>query len=210
MWRKPCLENSCRLLYASTCCVYGNNGCGISNELSPAAPTELYAETKLTGEQRIVEIGGDYTIMRLATFYGPGMRKSLSTFKFMELIATRNEIPIHGDGKQTRCYTHVDDVASGILLVLEAGERLSGKIINIADRTPYTVNQLIAIIEKQFGAQANKKFVDDRDGQIKSSVIDNSLLVSLGWRPAFTLESGLADCMSAVIDQIDEANLAGR
>jgi nucleoside-diphosphate-sugar epimerase len=205
-----CRANDCRLLYASTCCVYGNNNCSISNESSPVVPTELYAKTKLTGEQRIAEIGGNYTIMRLATFYGPGMRSSLATYRFIEHMALGKEIQVHGDGEQTRCYTHVDDVARGIMLVLEAGADLSGKVINIADQTAYSVNELIAIIEEQFGDVAKKRFVTDRDGQIRSSVIDNSLLVSLGWKPSFSLVDGLASCMSSVIGEVEEAKLAGR
>ncbi|MBB1441494.1 NAD-dependent epimerase/dehydratase family protein, partial [Shewanella sp. SG41-4] len=189
-----CLKTKTRLLYASTCCAYGNNNQEISDEDSPVSPTELYAETKLQGEKVIENVGGEYSLLRLATFYGPNMRPSLATSIFLRKILLGQEIEIHGDGKQTRCYTHVDDIASGIRIVLESVN--TPKIINISDDTAYSVNDLVKIISKVTGKHPKVKYVNDRAGQIWSSSIKSMRMKQLGWQPKWNLMSGLTDCMN--------------
>ncbi len=160
---KACLQTGTRLLYASTCCAYGNNNMKTSNEDSPVFPTELYAETKLQGEKVIEQVGCKHNILRLATFYGPKMRDSLATSVFIKKTLAEQVIEIHGDGTQTRCYTHVDDIACGIRIILES--KNAPKLVNISDETPYSVNQLVDIISEISGKKPIVKYVDDRDGQ---------------------------------------------
>jgi len=191
---QACVKKGVRLLYASTCCAYGNNSVDVSDETSPVYPTELYAETKLMGEKVIEQSGCQYNLLRLATFYGPMMRKSLATSKFLEKTISGESIEIHGDGCQTRCYTHVDDVASGICIV--ALNKNAPKIINISDSRPYSVNELVNIVSKITGKSTNIYHVEDRKGQIRSSVINSDLLKSLGWRPIWSLHDGLMDCFT--------------
>lgn len=189
-----CFQTKTRLLYASTCCAYGNNNQEISDEDSPVSPTELYAETKLQGEKVIENVGGEYSLLRLATFYGPNMRSSLATSIFLRKILSGQEIEIHGDGKQTRCYTHVDDIASAIRIVLESVN--TPKIINISDDTAYSVNDLVKIISKVTGKHPKVKYVNDRAGQIWTSSIKSLRIRHLGWQPKWNLMSGLTDCMN--------------
>lgn len=191
---KACFDNNVRLLYASTCCAYGNNGVAVSDESSPLVPTELYAKTKLMGEKVIEQSGCNYRLLRLATFYGPEMRKSLATSVFLEKTIAGVDIEIHGDGKQTRCYTHVDDIALGIRIVADNKE--CPKIINISDNTPYSVNELVAIVSSIVGRRSKAVYVKDRIGQITSSSINSDLLKSLGWMPVWTLYKGLSDCFN--------------
>ena len=122
------------------------------------------------------------------------MRKSLATSVFLEKNISGQIIAIHGDGKQTRCYTHVDDIASGICIV--AGSINVPKIINISDDIPYSVNDLIIVINDITGLKSNVKYVEDRAGQIRSSRINSNLLKSLGWNPNWSLATGLADCFN--------------
>lgn len=191
---KACFDNNVRLLYASTCCAYGNNGVAVSNELSPLVPTELYARTKLMGEKVIEQSGCDYRLLRLATFYGPKMRKSLATSIFLEKTIAGEDIEIHGDGEQTRCYTHVDDIALGIRIVADNNE--CPKIINVSDNVPYSVNELVAIISSIVGRRSKVAYVKDRIGQINSSTINSDLLKKLGWKPVWSLHQGLSDCFN--------------
>ena len=189
-----CSQLGVRLLYASTCCAYGNNGVEISDESSPVLPTELYAETKLMGEKVIEQSGCNYNLLRLATFYGPLMRESLATSIFLDKIISDQKIEIHGNGTQTRCYTHVDDIAQGIRIVAE--NENASKVINISDDVPYSVNELVNIISEITGIKPNISHVEDRIGQIRSSIINSNLLKELGWKPQWDLHTGLTDCFN--------------
>lgn len=192
--------NNCnvRMLFASTCCAYGNNGLDISDELSPTAPTEVYAKTKIDGEAIILESDKTcqlrHAILRLATFYGPGMRGALATARFLNAATTGGVISIHGTGEQTRCFSHVHDIAEGIRVVISA-RNFSG-VVNVADDRECSVNELVRIV-MDVAKVCTVRYENDRDGQIKRSKICNRRLRelgNLGWRPTVSLEDGLRDC----------------
>ena len=187
-----CDEFAVRLLYASTCCAYGNNGVDVSMETSPVAPTEHYARTKLEGENHVLNSKSDHVIMRIATFYGPGMRESLATAVFLRSAMDKKDINIHGSGEQTRCFTHVYDISSGIVCAMEDGD-FKG-IVNISDDTEISVNELADIAIEISGNDIEVIHRPEREGQIFRSSIDNSLLRGMGWKPAWTLKDGLREC----------------
>ncbi len=184
-----CQQYNVRLLYASTACVYGNNGYAISDETAPAMPTEIYAQTKLQGEKIVQTSCCDYVILRLATFYGIGMRPSLAIHKFVTQNLAGTPIDIHGDGKQTRCYTHVEDVARAMIIALQ--HKNIPKILNIASSDSHSVNNIITIIEQITGKKSITHFADDRQGQIYHSAIDSSAIKKLGWQTQWSLQQGL-------------------
>ena len=198
-----CDQVGIRFLLASTCCVYGNNGISENFEDSPVAPTEIYASTKYEAEQivlsssRIHEL--HHVVMRLATFYGPGMRDSLATSVFLKSAAKKDPIFIHGTGNQTRCFTHVHDIAEGIRVIIST-RNFSG-IVNVADNREYSVNELAHIAMMCTGNYVQIKRQKDRPGQILRSKINNNRLRGLGrlgWRPTISLESGLRGCAVAL------------
>jgi UDP-glucose 4-epimerase len=191
-----CNELDIRLLYASTCCVYGNNGVDLSDEKSPVSPTEHYARTKLEGEKFVSNSVNGHTIMRIATFYGPQMRDSLATSIFLRAAASGNPILIHGTGEQTRCFTHVLDICSGIVCVME-NNGFEG-VINISDDMEISVNELAKIAMQVVGNDVVIMHTPERDGQIFRSSIDNNLLRGLGWAPKWTLERGLRECIETI------------
>lgn len=80
-----CNEMGIPMLFASTCCCYGNNGVHPSDEDSPIAPTEDYAKSKAISEQDILQNNPNknHVCMRLATFYGPMMRPALAPAVFI-------------------------------------------------------------------------------------------------------------------------------
>ncbi|PRQ07547.1 NAD-dependent epimerase/dehydratase family protein [Enhygromyxa salina] len=188
-----CREAGARLLYASTCCVYGNNGLARCDEAAPPAPTELYARTKLAGEA-FMPPGA--AVLRLATFYGPGMRESLATSVFLRRALAGQTIDIHGDGQQTRCYTHVDDVARGIVTVFASPAR--PRCVNVASDYACSVLELARLAQQAVGAEVQLRLVDDRPGQIRHSAIDSTLLRSLGWAPRWSLAEGMRACVAAL------------
>jgi UDP-glucose 4-epimerase len=193
---EACRATSARLLYASTCCVYGNNGVERCDETAAPAPSERYAQTKLAGEAFVPHAGPGGVALRLATFYGPGMRESLATSVFLRRALAGQEIVVHGDGHQTRCYTHVDDIARGIVTVLDSPARPS--CVNVASEEVCSVLELARIAQQATGVEVPLRFVADRPGQIRHSQIDSGLLRKLGWAPRWSLADGMSACAEAL------------
>jgi len=190
---EACNRHDVRLLFASTVCAYGNNGYEQSDENAPLAPTEVYASSKATAETLLADQLDKHCILRLATFYGPEMRPSLATSVFLRALLNDEVIHIHGDGQQTRCYTHVDDVAQGILYILESKQN---GVFNVAGDEEVSVLELVKILAKLTNKTPQIQFIDDRFGQIRRSNISSNRLRQLGWDTKYTLERGLRSCVN--------------
>ena len=124
-----CEEYNVRLLFASTCCAYGNNDTHPTDETSPTCPTEPYAKSKKESEKDILKIGLPHCCMRLATFYGPEMRAALAPAVFIDKAHKKETIEIHGSGNQTRTMTYVDDIVNGIITIAETVPKFT--IVNV-------------------------------------------------------------------------------
>ena len=187
---ESCQSNGVKLLFISTVCAYGNNGSEIQSESSPLAPTEIYAKSKADAEILLTTIPHlDYRIIRPATFYGIGMRETLVIKKFLDASLNDGRIEIHGSGRQTRCYTHVNDVSSAIVLIAEQWpEQL---LFNVASSEETSVNDLVGVISSISRINLIATYVPDRFGQIERSRIDISRMESLGWTPQVTLTEGV-------------------
>jgi UDP-glucose 4-epimerase len=190
---KICNERNVRLLFASTCCCYGNNNTHPTDETSPTCPTEPYARSKKESEEDILEsikkTGINHCCMRLATFYGPEMRTALAPAVFLDKAHNNQTIEIHGDGKQTRTITYVDDIVNGIVCVAESDKKYS--IINITTEEIVSVLDMINYCKKI--TQNNPKiiFVKDREGQIYKEVIESKRLQEMNWYPKTKFYDGL-------------------
>ena len=176
---KVCRKHNLRLLFASTCCCYGNNDCHPSDEESPICPTEPYAISKKIIEDDLAKEHFPYTIMRLATFYGPEMRKELANYIFMDKIYKGEKIKIHGNGKQTRTYTHVDDIIGCIIQIYEQPHTYN--IVNCTSTESISVLDVIKICENITGKKSDIEFVEDRKGQIIKEMIINDRIKNLGY-----------------------------
>lgn len=186
---KLCQKYNIRLLFASTCCCYGNNETHPTDETSPTCPTEPYAKSKKESEKDILEVGLPHCCMRLATFYGPEMRAALAPAVFLDKAHKNETIEVHGSGKQTRTMTYVDDIVSGIITIAESKPEYT--IINITTEEITSVNDMIIHAKNLTGNKVKCINVVDREGQIHEEIIHSKRLQSLGWKWKTTFEQGM-------------------
>lgn len=186
-----CQKHGARLLFASTCCCYGNNGVDKSEETSVIAPTEAYARSKATSEKDVRAVGLPHCCMRLSTFYGADMRVALAPGTFMKLLHKDETLKIHGSGKQTRNMTYVDDVVSGIVTIALTEPKYD--VVNVVSNDVVSVIDMAEITADVMGKRDVLKMehVSDRDGQIMHENIQNHRLRSLGWEPQTNFRQGM-------------------
>lgn len=157
-----------KLYYISTCCVYGNTPDIPSTEEARPEPSEIYAACKLAGEWIIKGFNrsydSKYMILRIATCYGPGMRSALAPAVFINQIKRGDPITIHGDGKQTRTLTFIDDEVRGIAMVVDSD--LENDTINISTEEEISVNEMAQVIREEMGVPEHPiEHIADRKGQ---------------------------------------------
>tara|TARA_A100001015_G_scaffold312523_1_gene417844 strand:- start:3869 stop:4732 length:864 start_codon:yes stop_codon:yes gene_type:complete len=184
-----CQKYNVRLLFASTCCCYGNNNTHPSDETSPTCPTEPYAKSKRESEKDILKIGLPHCCMRLATFYGPEMREALAPAIFIDKAHKNEQILVHGNGEQTRTLTYVDDIVSGIVTLIENKPKYT--IVNITTEEITSVNTIVKIAKDLTNNNIEIKYINDRDGQIYQEEIHSRRLQSFGWKWETNFEDGM-------------------
>jgi UDP-glucose 4-epimerase len=139
-----CLMDKSKIVFSSTSDVYGKNPNIPFHEMSDMVlgSTTIkrwaYASSKLVGEQYIIanseEFGMDFTIMRFFGSYGPNQNTTWwggPQAVFIQNILEGKTIEIHGDGKQTRTFTFVEDTVQGIILCALKPEA-KNEIFNVA------------------------------------------------------------------------------
>ena len=186
---KLCKKYNVRLLFASTCCCYGNNDTHPTDETSPTCPTEPYAKSKKESEKDILAAGFPHCCMRLATFYGPEMRAALAPAVFLDKAHKNETIQIHGSGSQTRTMTYVDDIVSGIVTITESEPTYD--IVNVTTEEITSVMDMIRHAKNITGNDVECVHVEDREGQIHEEMIHSKRLQSLGWKCETTFEEGM-------------------
>ncbi len=118
------------------------------DEDSPYNPYMHYGRSKRMGEDLVngksIEGKLETVIIRPPWFYGPGQppRQSL----FFSMIKT-GKVPIVGSGENLRSMAYIDNICQGLMLS-EQQEAAQGKTYWIADRRPYTMNEVVDTIER--------------------------------------------------------------
>jgi nucleoside-diphosphate-sugar epimerase len=108
----------------------------------------------------------------------------------MDLYEKKEELIIYGDGKQSRDFIHVSDVARANWLALQGSETTT---VNIATGKPETLLSLIDYIEAAGGVPAWRGFEAGRAGDIRESYAATDLArEKLGFSAEIALKDGIA------------------
>ena len=118
------------------------------DESSPYRPYLSYGRSKMLMEQLVAEFGRrgrlETVIIRAPWFYGPYQPPRQTLFFHM---IRDGMVPVVGDGQNRRSMAYIDNLCQGLLLA-EMTHQANGKIYWIADRRPYTWNEIIDTVER--------------------------------------------------------------
>ena len=167
------------------------------HELTPVDPISPYAIAKRAGEMYMNfehRIHGMNTVvLRLANVYGPRQAESGGyagvIAKFSQQLLRGEQAVITGEGKQTRDYVYVGDIARAHLLVME--KDVTG-MFNIGSGIQTSVVQLFRKINKLTGANKKEVHVEACPGEVLRSALDSrKAKKELGWEPQVKLDEGI-------------------
>jgi len=200
-------ENIKKIVFASSSEVYGNQSQIPITEENPVNPISVYAITKLVGEEYLraynQEYNLDYSIVRFFNVYGKGQVGQFVIQRFIEAVENNQSPIIFGDGKQVRCFCHVDDAAKGLISMLFSKET-DGRVINIGNDTePISLLDLAGKIIQFSGKNVQSKLIpfskSDRD--LQREVFNRVPSIKkaekkLNYRPSIPLDQGIAELFS--------------
>ena len=186
-----------QVLFASSGgAMYGETDRIPTKEDHPARPVSHYGAAKSASELYLgvyaANFGLPHAALRYANVYGPRQDphgEAGVVAIFSSRLLERKPCTIYGDGKQTRDYVFVGDVARANLLAAEQG--FSGAL-NVGTGVETDVNRLHALMARAAGVEAAPAYAPGRPGEQKRSCIDPSAAkAALGWRAEVALEDGL-------------------
>jgi len=168
-----------RVVFASSSSVYGDSEKLPQSESQVPQPISPYAATKLAGEHycRVFakSFGLETVALRYFNVFGP--RQSLESEyavvipKFATCILKGEQPPIHGDGKQSRDFTYVDNVVEANLTAA-VREGVSGEVFNVACGKGYDLLDLVRVLNEIIGKKIEPKFGPSRAGDVKHTLSD--------------------------------------
>jgi nucleoside-diphosphate-sugar epimerase len=182
-----------RVVYSGSSSVYGDQPMLPLTESMTPNPLNPYALQKLTGEQytRIFHklFGLETLTLRYFNVYGPRMTTEGAYVTVISVFLRQKGagelLTIHGDGTQTRDFTHVNDVVRANILAMDAVVA-DGRAINIGRGHNLSVNRIAELI----GGPTVQ--LPPRPGDARHTLADLSQAREvLGWEPEIATEDAV-------------------
>lgn len=189
-----------RVVYAGSSSAYGDIDGEYKTEDMQPRPLSPYGVAKLGGEYYCQTF---YTVYKLETVclryfnvFGPQQDPTSQYAAVIPLFITQildGKAPtIHGDGRQSRDFTYIDNVVHGNLLAAKA-PKAAGQVMNLATGGRVDLLDLVEKINRALGTNIQPHHVESRMGDIKHSraSIDKARAL-LNYEPVVDFDEGLA------------------
>lgn len=185
-----------KVIVASSSSVYGSAGGRPNREHDPPDPASPYAASKVEVERlaRAAARDGLRTVLlRYFSVYGPRQRPDMAFHRFAEAALDGRPLPVFGDGRSSRAFTHVGDVVSATLLAA-AAELPPGIAVNVGHHEPVTLSDAIGTLTGLLGVRAEIRREAPVAGDAARTWADiGRARRLLGWTATTDLADGLAD-----------------
>ncbi len=199
-----------RLLFLGSSCIYPKEcvqpiqeGTLLSGALEPT--NEAYALAKIAGLKMAsyyrVQYGCDFISAMPCNLYGvgdtyheehshviPAMIMKAHDAKINDLP----ELVLWGSGAPQREFLYVDDLADALILLLQKYQGASH--VNIGSSQEVTIKNLSRIICEVVAYKGRVVFDRTKPDGMMRKVLDNSMLMGVGWKPKMCLKDGVMNC----------------
>ena len=162
-------------------------------------PVSPYGASKLAGEAYCQAYAATYGLaacaLRFSNAYGPrSLHKRSVVAAWLRAALAGEPIEVHGDGRQTRDFVFVDDLADAVRAAIDAPEEaVAGELFQAGTGVETTVNELADAIQTAVGRRLEVRHLPARAGDVRRNVsrVDKAA-ERLGYRAAVPLAEGIA------------------
>jgi len=167
-------NKKCKIIFASTSEVYGKNSKVPWSEDDDRVlgSTKInrwcYSSSKAVSEHYLIAYAKEkklkFVIFRFFNVYGPSL-DSLGNGRVLTMMLDRflknKNVLIHGNGKQTRSFSYIDDVVNGVVEISN-NKKCENDIYNIGSNKEIKIIDLAKKIKKLGNFSSKLKFIDHR------------------------------------------------
>ncbi|TAM45957.1 MAG: SDR family oxidoreductase [Gammaproteobacteria bacterium] len=193
-----------RVVYAASSSSYGIPDAYPTPESADIHPQYPYALTKYMGEELVLHWARTYKLpalsLRLFNVYGPRSRTTGAYGAvfgvFLAQKLNGKPYTVVGDGKQTRDFTYVTDVAEAFVSAAESSH--TAEAMNVGSGNHYSVNRLVELLG---GPVVH---IPKRPGEPDCTFADTARIRKLlGWAPKVPFEEGVRRMLERLDDWRD-------
>jgi UDP-glucose 4-epimerase len=193
-----CVEKKAKLIYSGSSAIFGNNL--EDQHLNP------YCWTKAKNIELIKNYGNWFGLKYVISyFYNVYGENQISSGPYSTVIGIferqfklQQPLTVVYPGTQTRCFTSIHDIIDGLLLIAENGEG-DNFFIGTTD------NVSILDIAKMFDTPY--EFIPERKGERMFSLIKDSEIHKLGWKPRLNVREYIMDVRKKCKPSLQTLNL---
>ena len=209
------LTNGVKVVYAGSRGQIGEPSYLPVDEDHPQEPTDLYGINKLAAEKYIFLWGKVYgfatTSLRLNNVYGPRCQMQNGYYGILNWFIKRamvgEDIPVYGDGSQTRDYVYIDDVVDAFVRAA-ISPKTSGESYMVGSGKETIFLDMVKSIIKEVGKgrYVHVPFPPQRESiDIKRFVVTcKKISNTIGWRPQIDLTQGISKTVSFYRERLKE------
>jgi nucleoside-diphosphate-sugar epimerase len=196
-----------RVVFASSCALYGERPELPSYEALLPHPLSPYAVHKLTGEGLCGvftrAFGLETVALRYFNVFGPRQDPAsdyAAAIPKLTMALARGATPVvFGDGEQTRDFVYMENVARANLLAADAAAAV-GQVINIGSGESISINEMLRVAADLLGVPLHPEYRDARAGDVRHSRADISRAkVLLGYEPSVGFREGLTRTIESIV-----------
>ena len=199
-----------RLLVASTSEIYGKSSSALHEDSdrvlgSPSLARWTYANAKVHGEMLAYgycrERGAENIVVRLFNTVGPRQtgRYGMVLPSFVRQALAGEEITVYGDGRQSRCFTHVHDSVEALLQLIDCDQAI-GRPFNVGRDSEVTIQELAERVVRMTGSSSRIRHIPYEEAygegfeELGRRKPDTSRIEELtGWRAQLSIEAAIRD-----------------
>ncbi|NDA25676.1 MAG: GDP-L-fucose synthase [Verrucomicrobia bacterium] len=215
-------RHGCRkLLFLGSSCIYPKHAPQpIPEDSLLTGPLEstndAYALAKIAGirlAQAYRDEYGKSAISAMPTnLYGPGDNFDPETSHALPGMITKfhrakikgeKEVVLWGTGSPRREWLHVDDLAAGLLVLLEKYD--GREIVNVGVGEDLTIQELAEKVKKAVGFAGTIRWDSSKPDGTPRKLLDVTRIAKLGWKPSISVEEGIASTYPWFLQNAPEA-----
>ena len=176
---------------------------------------QWYAIAKIAGLKLCAayrrEYGSDFISAQPTNLYGPGDTFDLQASHVIPALLAKThrakitnaaEVEIWGTGKPRREFLHVDDLADGLVFLMERYSDESH--VNIGWGEDVSIAELATLIAEIVGFKGRLRYATDKPDGTPRKLLDVLMLNGMGWQPKIGLREGLTDAYRWFVENAAE------
>ena len=212
-----------RLLFLGSSCIYPREApqpmpesCLLTSPLEQT--NEAYALAKISGLKYCVYLRRQYNVLfhsaMPTNLYGPGDNYHPQDSHVLPALIRRfheareegaASVTIWGSGTPRREFLHVDDLAEGLLFLLN--HKSPPDWVNVGYGEDVSIRELAGIVAEVIGFKGEILLDTSKPDGTPRKLMDNALIRGLGWQPGIDLRTGIADAYTDFLSSLESGQL---